>query len=635
MSDNTPEKKIAERLWREGIKNPSSDLVKPPDRTIHIGRYERDDNRPVRLPPDLRQYHMQLLGQPGKGKSRFLEKMIREDILANHGLILLDPSGNLYNDLVKWLIEKRLFYEERFILINPNNVHHALAYNIFYWEEDSSEPEYRRRERITDVVDKMMGAFTSMMGDEKSEDMPLYSRIARLIFYVLAEQHLTLNEAIHLIRYKNPLQEVLSQKSTNPIVHSAWEDLTKLKERDFMAWFMAPINRIEKLLILPTMQCMFGQENNALDFESIANQGKVVLVNLNPTTEGYTNDDAVLLGRIFLNDMANTMRKRVRQNNQNPRSFYCYIDECDLFLTESIVAGVEKLRQFGLKMILSHQSLSQLDHVGERVRGAVGNAQLKMYFGISAEDADVVCRAVARGQLDHERSMESLIKPTVVAYNEKEYIDISDGDSMGGGQAVGVTVSEGSGTGNSSGVSTPELGLLEQGVSIHSTGSTFSDFKGVSESIINSSFWSQTHSETRRTSLVPELQWLPTQVFSMEAQLFDLSSQLQMQSSQYAMYGLPGGVFYRVKIANVDSSYVDDNWLVENQDKFCQKRTDLYSRKADILNQIEQRQKSLIEANILESDALNDNASMKAKPQASIKDQPWVGGLIDDELNDS
>jgi hypothetical protein len=38
---------------------------------------------------------MHVMGASGQGKSKFLEHCIREDILAGHGVCLIDPEGDL------------------------------------------------------------------------------------------------------------------------------------------------------------------------------------------------------------------------------------------------------------------------------------------------------------------------------------------------------------------------------------------------------------------------------------------------------------------------------------------------------------------------------------------------------------
>ena len=84
-------------------------------------------------------------------------------------------------------------------------------------------------------------------------------------------------------------------------------------------------------------------------------------------------------------------------------------------MNEDIVRGIDKLRQFGLRMILSHQNLSQLREAGERVYGAVNAAGVKVYFGVEMEDAEIVAPKAFAKRIDLQEEKEKFQTPAVVA----------------------------------------------------------------------------------------------------------------------------------------------------------------------------------------------------------------------------
>ena len=59
-----------------------------------------------------RSKHLYACGSTGTGKSKFLEHLIRQDIMAwsksKCGLLLLDPHGNLYDNLIHWAAKLKL-----------------------------------------------------------------------------------------------------------------------------------------------------------------------------------------------------------------------------------------------------------------------------------------------------------------------------------------------------------------------------------------------------------------------------------------------------------------------------------------------------------------------------------------------
>ena len=64
------------------------------------------------MPGDSRDKHLYVVGATGAGKSMFLQSLLRQDILnqrrTGSAIVLLDPHGSVYDDLMNWLARARL-----------------------------------------------------------------------------------------------------------------------------------------------------------------------------------------------------------------------------------------------------------------------------------------------------------------------------------------------------------------------------------------------------------------------------------------------------------------------------------------------------------------------------------------------
>ena len=69
-------------------------------KSIELGRAA--DGKPVYLPEKYRSSHMHVLGASGRGKSKFLEHLIRQDVLNGNGVCIIDPHGTLVEAIVRW-----------------------------------------------------------------------------------------------------------------------------------------------------------------------------------------------------------------------------------------------------------------------------------------------------------------------------------------------------------------------------------------------------------------------------------------------------------------------------------------------------------------------------------------------------
>ena len=89
---------------------------------LHHGR-----TVPVRLPNDLRLRHLHVIGASGSGKSTLLLDLISQDIEAGRGVGVLDPHGDLVDEIVGRIPEERLGDA---ILFDPADAAYPVAWNI-------------------------------------------------------------------------------------------------------------------------------------------------------------------------------------------------------------------------------------------------------------------------------------------------------------------------------------------------------------------------------------------------------------------------------------------------------------------------------------------------------------------------
>ena len=147
----------------------------PKDR-IPIGT---SDNRRVYLDPTRRSYHLHVIGASGQGKSKFLEHCIRQDILAGHGVCLIDPHGSLYDDIVAWCAAERIdkLYPN-IHLFDPTETNYSFRFNPLYVHE-GEVAEHRR--------DNMVTALSQVWGGENSHDTPAIRTTLKAVFSVLID----------------------------------------------------------------------------------------------------------------------------------------------------------------------------------------------------------------------------------------------------------------------------------------------------------------------------------------------------------------------------------------------------------------------------------------------------------------
>lgn len=83
---------------------------------------------PVHIVPAARRRHLALFGASGAGKSSLMRNMLAEDILAGHGVTVVDPHGQLVEDILDNHIPRHRTNDV--IYFNPKDRERAFALSL-------------------------------------------------------------------------------------------------------------------------------------------------------------------------------------------------------------------------------------------------------------------------------------------------------------------------------------------------------------------------------------------------------------------------------------------------------------------------------------------------------------------------
>lgn len=520
-------------------------------KSVLLGR-EKKTGRGVYIDPKTRSTHMHVIGSTGVGKSKFLEHLIREDILNNNGLCLIDPHGYLYNDIVQWCETKRFLGRKKILLFDPAEEGWTFAFNPL--KVSSSTLSFH--------VDCMVQACAKVWGGEDTDKTPLLKRCLRVIFHILAEKKLSLLDAQYLI---NPAgsepKEYITQNIQDPIIRQQWEYFSNLNDKQFYDTFSSTINRMMEFLHSPIIRNVIGQTEQTIDFRKIMDEGHILLVNLAPKNK-ISDDNTRLLGTLIVNDLFINARGRPEES----RPFYLYIDECAKFVNDDIGRILDEGRKFGLHLILAHQHLEQLKDAGKAIYSSVmTDAKTKVVFGgLHVDDAEELARKIFLGEIDLEEPKEVLNKPTVVGYIKTWLRNYSHSSANTSGESFSAS------KGTSGTASDPFYVESSSDTDGSSQAYTESDSEGYSE------------------ALMPELEEMPTQVYSLEEQIYKAMAVMVNQPTQNAIIKMPDKKTKLVITPTIEPGFAREKRVKQFKED-CYKLTDFVKTEKEAQKHLEKR----------------------------------------------
>lgn len=370
---------------------------------IFIGKNELGNS--VQLGESELETHVHGIGASRTGKSKLIEWIAREMIRNRQGFCLIDPHGFLYDDLVRWLA---YFQPDReIILFEPASDGRIVGFNPF---------RHVSGDNLSTLVDRRVQATVKAWGAENTDATPRLEKWLHNLYWALMERGYSLDVARYFLLWQEKqMRAHLVRGIRSPTVRSQWEALSSLKNlQDFWGHIESTENRLLfRFLEPPQIRRVMGLHTNSIDLKDIIDNGKILLVNLQPK-DWLGEDNARLIGTLLLSEIWEVARRRKQApGGRSPSRFSLIIDEFQLFLTPDIPKMLDQSAKYGLHLFLFHQHLSQLKKLDEQAYGAVmANARVKAVFGgLSREDARVLAEQIYPGQIDLKR-VKFLIEQT-------------------------------------------------------------------------------------------------------------------------------------------------------------------------------------------------------------------------------
>lgn len=156
------------------------------------------------------------------------------------------------------------------------------------------------------------------------------------------------------------------------------------------------MNKLRQVLLRPGLRAVVGQRRPTFRLRSVFTEQKILLVNL---AEGSLGGEASrLLGSLAVALVWQEILGRVRDSAVSRRPVLVHIDEAQDYLAlGDIGEALAQARGLGVGFTLAHQHLAQLNAAA---RAAVlANAQSRVAFRLSQEDATALARLVPGGEL--------------------------------------------------------------------------------------------------------------------------------------------------------------------------------------------------------------------------------------------
>lgn len=330
------------------------------------------DERPIVQAHKDALRHLHVVGPTGVGKTTMLANLIKQDIEAGYGVVLIDAKGgesSLFAAALDYIPARRI---EDVIVLDVQDTAHPVGFNIL----NQGDPKM--------VIDELTELF-EMMYDSKSvwTKEVLYHGLRT----IAADPRLTFIDLgtllVPMTSQEVAWRDGLIRSLTDKELRQFWQRFDN-QPRSAQDRITQPVmDRIWQLNARPEIKHIIGQSSSSFQMTDIVAEHKILLINLG----GLAAETASLAGTLLTQALW-----RAAKGTPGNNVTFLYMDEFQKFIRlpidpESMLA---EARGFGLGMTLAHQHLNQLP---TELRGAIlANARSKVVFQTSNDDARQMAR---------------------------------------------------------------------------------------------------------------------------------------------------------------------------------------------------------------------------------------------------
>jgi hypothetical protein len=332
-----------------------------------------------KLPRKELENHGHVIGQSKSGKSRFLASLYIQLLQAGYSVTIIDPAGDLAKLILATLISMGYFDQPKaFDKLTYLDIPCAERLDLFmpFNVLDSQRPSDKVASNIKDAFHRAW--------PELSHGAATFDTLLPDAVMLLHHNNLPLIALHTLLNNEQFRQELLDKETDYFLVSSFADSYNEFKKMEQQIYAGSVLRRARQLTQVSLLKYGLGQSKNLLNFRTIMDENRSLLVNLG----GLDPDATSLLGCLLTTAAEQSALSRADlPSDARLTTHFLMIDEFSQF-SEQSEAGLSRIlsltRKYGLYLIMAHQTWSQASN---KMRGALQNAGYEAIFKTGPDDA--------------------------------------------------------------------------------------------------------------------------------------------------------------------------------------------------------------------------------------------------------
>ncbi len=330
--------------------------------------------RKISLSARAAMMHLAVTAPTGTGKSTLLANLALQDAAAGRGLVVVDPKGDLVDDILARLPEHRL---DDVVIIDPTS-DRPIGLNPLDTTHRSPEA----------AADQLLAVFRNLFAGHWG---PRTQDILHAALLTLARTPKMTLAALPLLLSDDAFRRRLLGTINDPFgVSPFWSTFESWSSAERATNTAPALTRLRPFLMRSSLRRMLGHAEPVWSIDEVFTKRRVVLVDL--ADQDLGPDAAKLLGSLIVAELWQAVLRRGSVEPARRHPVVIVADEFQDYchFAHDFEAALAKSRSFGVGWTLAHQHLDQLT---PSIKAALqSNARSKLLFQLGPDDARAFTR---------------------------------------------------------------------------------------------------------------------------------------------------------------------------------------------------------------------------------------------------
>ena len=335
---------------------------------------------------DLRR-HLLAIGKTGCGKSTFLLNVVRQQVEANKGVVLLDPHGQLADDVLNAIPKRRT--NDIIVLDAADSVAPAV-FNPMVGPIGIDAHL---------VADSVLTSFKNVFGFDEGSAPRLLHIFRNCLLSLIDSPHASLWNVQRLLVDANFRKSIVARVENEAIREFWLTEFNRWNERDRTQYIASLQNKLGAFTTNERLQRILNADRKGIQLRDVMDQSKVLICNLSKGRVGH--DASTLLGSLLLSSLHVAAMSRADVAEADRPDCTIVVDEFHSYLSEgnsTMADALAESRKYRTSFVLSTQMLEQLDPA--TLAGVLGNCGSTLCMGRNRRSSGRFGRVWESGNID-------------------------------------------------------------------------------------------------------------------------------------------------------------------------------------------------------------------------------------------